>query len=185
MCRRSSPDLADQRVSAAHEAIIYALDEVREVTSDLHLAEPPEDLVRALQNYLDSAVLDDVKARVVVNGDESWIPPRIREQTFLVIRESLRNALTHGHCSAILVRISIAPHELRGAIEDDGQGFNADEQIQHAGTGLTFMHERVTLLDGLFEVSSSPGLGTHVEFMIPLCGEKDGHNRGDNDRASR
>jgi signal transduction histidine kinase len=49
-------------------------------------------------------------------------------------------------------------------VADDGEGF--DPQAQHAGFGLGGMRERVALLRGEFEITSSSH-GTRVAAALP------------------
>ena len=52
---------------------------------------------------------------------------------------------------------------------DDGKGFNVDEAIQRRpGMGLFTMRERVSLVDGTFEIRSDDS-GTTVAAAIPLA----------------
>ena len=53
----------------------------------------------------------------------------------------------------------------RPAIEDDGKGFDAQ---QERGMGLLGIQERVGYLGGKFEVESAPGKGTTLKITLPL-----------------
>jgi signal transduction histidine kinase len=166
---QTEPALADQYASAAREALARAMDEIRKLNTDLRMTEPAGDLEKVLRNYLDSVALDDVTTQIIVNGDERWIPPAVLDEIFLVIREGLRNSLAHANPRVIVAQADIAPHEVRATIDDDGVGF--DPNADHGNSsGLLSMRERVTALDGIFMLSSSPGDGTHIEFIIPLRG---------------
>ena len=72
-------------------------------------------------------------------------------------------------------RQTLAPHELRAAIEDDGRGFSA-EKPDHSGSGIRSMQERVALLGGVFRLASIAGKGTQVEIQIPLEGTQSAHS---------
>jgi signal transduction histidine kinase len=51
-------------------------------------------------------------------------------------------------------------------VEDDGRGFDAMAPAD--GMGLSGMRERVSLLDGLLRLDSSPGAGTTLVVDLPL-----------------
>jgi signal transduction histidine kinase len=53
-------------------------------------------------------------------------------------------------------------------IEDDGLGFEPAE-AREDGLGLVGMRERLELIDGRFEVESSPGAGTTIVAEVPLA----------------
>jgi hypothetical protein len=66
--------------------------------------------------------------------------------------------------------------ELRGRVEDDGEGFepggksnDGEDGGPAAGVGLRSMKERTEMLDGRLEISSKPEGGTAVEVRIPLA----------------
>ena len=62
-------------------------------------------------------------------------------------------------------------------VTDDGVGFVPDAKPREVagmvgGSGLAFMSERVTELDGELEVLSEPGAGTLVRATIPIVGAR-------------
>ena len=65
--------------------------------------------------------------------------------------------------------------ELRGAVgevalvvQDQGIGFDVEKARRTQGHGLVSMQERLNLVNGRFQVESSPGLGTTIRAFIPL-----------------
>jgi signal transduction histidine kinase len=156
------------RVTLAKQALVDAASDIREIITGLRLREPAGNLNKALSDYIASAAPDGVKAEVVINGDENWVPPTVQDEVFFVVREAMRNALIHGQGSVLLARVDIAPHELRATVDDNGVGFDPGGGGRRRGTGLPSMRERVTLLHGEFQLTSSPGMGTRIALAIPL-----------------
>ena len=103
-----------------------------------------------------------------MSGDERWAQPEILDEAFLMIREASHNALRHASASMLIINVIITPHELRASIEDDGCGFDPRQRPESGGVGLASMHERAGLLKGMMRITSRIGLGTQVEFLIPL-----------------
>lgn len=172
---RQDPVAASPRAARAKDAITEAMRRLRLVTSDLR-QEPVRSLEKALIQYLDSVVPDAAAAaevRLRVSGDETWVPPTVIDEAFLILREAIRNALRHGSPSTLLIGVALAPHELHAWVEDDGCGFIRTE-AGRTGTGLASMQERAALVGGRLAVASSPGRGTHVELVVPLPGQVDG-----------
>jgi signal transduction histidine kinase len=168
-------DRAANGISAepAKEALAEAMRRLRLVTSGLR-QEAMRSLETSLVRYLDSvATAADVRLRV--SGDESWVPPAIIEEAFLIIREAIRNALTHGMPQMVLIGVTLAPHELHAWIDDDGRGFVLADGVDpvSAGTGLASMRERAATVDGRLTLDSALGQGTHIELLIPLPGHRD------------
>jgi signal transduction histidine kinase len=157
------------RGESVREAITETMRRLRVVTSDLR-----QEAVRSLENslvmYLDS-VSSEADVRLRVSGSENWAPPAVIGEAFLIIREAIRNALTHGYPRTLLIDIILAPHELHAWVEDDGCGFLVGEVS--AGVGLSSMRERAALLNGRLAVASTLGQGTQLELVIPLSGTRD------------
>jgi signal transduction histidine kinase len=170
--QEKDPLTAANRVQAAEEAVREALQNIRAVTSELRLQEPLKSLEQALAGYLDSVAGITVAVRLQVNGDETWAPPAIRDESFLVIREAIRNALAHGDPGIVLIRVDIAPYEMRAWVEDDGSGFDITAQDSERG-GLLSMRERSELMGGSISIMSKPGWGSQVELVVPLAGRRD------------
>lgn len=157
----------------AREALTEAMRRLRLVTSDLR-EEPVMSLEKALIRYLDSAGAD-ADVRLQVSGDETWAPPVILDEVFLIIQEAVRNSLAHGAPRLVMIGVDLTPHELRALVEDDGRGFVPEQRTERAfaGTGLTSMRERTMMIGGRLTVSSVPGHGTCVELIVPLPGHRD------------
>jgi signal transduction histidine kinase len=66
-----------------------------------------------------------------------------------------------------MVRVTVQqePSRILLAIQDDGKGFDAQ---QERGMGLLGMQERVSNLGGTFSVESLPGSGAIVCIVLPL-----------------
>jgi signal transduction histidine kinase len=156
------------RAERAHQAVVESMESLRGVISDLRLEVPLKSLEKALASYVESVSADNVTLRLRVNGDETWVPSTVRDESFLVIREAIRNALTHGAPGMVLISVDIAPHELRAVIEDTGRGFDQAEALAAGATGLSSMRERAALLGGTLSVLSHPSQGTQVELVVPL-----------------
>jgi signal transduction histidine kinase len=161
------------RTAIAKDALIETMDRLRRLTSDLRQA-TVKNMETALVAYLDS-IAADAEVRLRVSGDEAWAPPAVIDEAYLIIREALRNALTHGAAKLVLIGITIAPHELDVWVEDDGGGFEAASNP--TGTGIAAMRERAASISGRLTLVSAPGQGTHVGLRVALTGHRDDRSR--------
>ncbi|WP_329281799.1 sensor histidine kinase [Streptomyces sp. NBC_01451] len=166
--QESDPVKAAARVECAENAIRETMQNLRAVTSDLHSKEMLKNLEKALLHYLESADCEGVDVRLQSSGDERWAQPEVLDEVFLMIREASHNALRHAGASVLLINVTITPLELRASVEDDGCGFDPRQCSVSGGVGLFSMRERARLLKGRMLVNSRLGLGTQVEFLIPL-----------------
>jgi signal transduction histidine kinase len=168
--RNSQPAKADARMEAAQRAIRESMKNLRIVASDLHAREPVQNLEKTLRAYLTAAGSDDVTIRLAVNGDETWAPTAVLDETLLIVREAAANALRYASASVLAIDIEITPDGLRASVLDDGCGFDT-ELVAASGTngvGLLSMVERAELLEGTLSVRSKIGQGTQVDFWAPL-----------------
>lgn len=103
---------------------------------------------------------------------EEDIPPRLRIILFRILQEALNNAVRHGNARNVRIRLARRNRRIELAVADDGTGFDPKEVMgrhdRHRGLGLLSMRERAELGNGLFEVESAPGKGTHVRASWPL-----------------
>jgi signal transduction histidine kinase len=113
---------------------------------------------------------------VIVEADPTLIPKiEAGKQTviFFIAEEAISNARKHAQAAHIWVRVN--PFEKNLVIlevEDDGVGFNVSSlntSYEHRGSlGMVNMRERAELVNGLFQISSTPGEGTTIRVIIPL-----------------
>ncbi|SES27396.1 Signal transduction histidine kinase [Streptomyces sp. yr375] len=166
--QKSDPEKANARVEKARLAIRSTIKELRALTSDLHTGEISRNLEKSLVHYLEAADCDGVDVHLQISGDEGWARPEVLDEVFLMVREASHNALRHAGARVVLIRVTVTPHELRASVRDDGCGFDARRHEDTDGLGLSCMRERAGLLGGTAVINSRIGLGTVVEFAIPL-----------------
>ena len=85
-----------------------------------------------------------------------------------VVQEALHNVLKHSRAKNIVVRLTGSGNSLTLEITDDGVGFDTESSRLAAGLGLISMRERMHLVHGEFELSSSPGHGTRIVARAPI-----------------
>jgi signal transduction histidine kinase len=106
-------------------------------------------------------------------GDFSRLPNEIEMTFFRALQECLMNVRRHSHSSTARVRIGVM-HEIASLqVEDDGNGTTTTvldrsaNQLGRTGTGLEELRERLQLLGGYLEFSST-ARGTTVRSSIPV-----------------
>jgi PAS domain S-box-containing protein len=92
---------------------------------------------------------------------------------FQSVRELLFNVVKHGHVSSAILKMTLdESDQLRIVVSDQGVGFDPPKMWEGLdpadGFGLFTVRERLTLLGGHLEVSSTPGTGTTITLMVPL-----------------
>jgi signal transduction histidine kinase len=110
------------------------------------------------------------KLEVEVEGTPQRLHPILRDETYRIAGEAMRNAFKHAQAKQIEVEIRYDERQLRVRVRDDGKGIDAkylseDERLGHYG--LRGMRERADLLGGKLTVWSELDSGTEVELRIP------------------
>lgn len=110
---------------------------------------------------------------LTVTGVEQRLKSHIEVTVFRSVQELVNNAITHGMSTQIKVFLDITPTFIKCVVEDNGNGFDVEDSMSSHDSsfaGLKTMRERLAMLDGSLDVSSSIGQGTRVEFEVPLQG---------------
>jgi PAS domain S-box-containing protein len=103
------------------------------------------------------------------------LAPLVEITVFRIVHESVSNIVRHARAARAVVEIVGDPDDttLELIVRDDGAGFDAARWRARthgdAHGGLAIIGERVELLGGSFDVSSSPGAGTRVTATLPLA----------------
>jgi signal transduction histidine kinase len=164
----SDPERAEIKVELAKESVKRALHSTKYLSMELRQPEVRRGLEAALADLLRDLVPPNVRVDLSVDGDEAFLPPETRNQLFLILREAVRNALTHSGCRELALGLSISPEGVVGRVEDDGRGF--EHKQARRGGGIRSMRERAALLKGTLEISAAPKGGTRVTVSVPLEG---------------
>jgi PAS domain S-box-containing protein len=169
--KHSDPEAARAKMSLAKESTIEAMNLTRDLAQELRGAEVKGSLSAALSGLIEAAVPPGVERAVSVEGDEAIVPPYVREQLFVILREGVRNAVSHSEAGRIDVGVRVCSEEVVGYVEDDGRGFAEEEGATRGG--VRSMRERAGLVGGTFRSASGSGVGTAIRVTIPLKGGSD------------
>lgn len=96
---------------------------------------------------------------------ESTIDDSIHIVLYRVAQEAINNAIKHAGATEIKVSLSEFDDHVGFFISDNGKGFDPNEPV--VGNGLRNMRERVKLVNGTFDMSTS-AKGTTIEVEIPI-----------------
>ncbi|MDX1740929.1 MAG: sensor histidine kinase, partial [Rhodothermales bacterium] len=99
------------------------------------------------------------------------LPADIELTCFRVTQEALANAARHADASSVTIELRRVPDRLILTVMDDGRGFDVDDAYLRASQGqslgLLGMGERVRLIGGTLDVTSTVGAGTTVVANLP------------------
>ncbi|GCF06983.1 sensor histidine kinase [Dictyobacter arantiisoli] len=138
----------------------------------------PSDLPEAVQEEIDHLV---TTTNIHCHSDLpvlSLVPASFCEYTLRVITEGLTNIARHAQATEARVCALSNNTGIIVEISDNGIGFDplsAEQLVGHYG--LLGLRERAHLIQGQFEVISSPGKGTTLRFALPQIKERTNDNR--------
>jgi two-component system sensor histidine kinase UhpB len=193
--RRLARDLHDE-VNQALTAILLRLQALSEeapepLAPQIAALKTPvnqamEELLR-LARQLRPASLDDLGLIAAIEGQLARFSEQTGIQTALhsegtpeaitedqqtviyrVVQEALSNTAQHSAATYVDFELRVFPsHGVELRVRDNGKGFDAINQAEGGGIGLSGMAERARLVGGELTVTSSPGTGTRVRLYIP------------------
>jgi PAS domain S-box-containing protein len=96
------------------------------------------------------------------------LPKNLSLCLFRVAQEALHNAVKYSGTKEYTVELRGAANEVRLVVADGGAGFDAEQMKPNPGLGLVSMQERVHMVQGRFNIESTPGEGTTIVASVPL-----------------
>ena len=95
------------------------------------------------------------------------LPPDVRHNIFLIVKETLTNVLKHAGATEAHLQIKAASQFLEIVITDNGQGFDVSAaSAEGKRNGLDNMRRRANAVGGRLALESSQGKGTRMEFSV-------------------
>src|SRR5829696_3752890 len=171
--RQQDPQKAQEKLELAKRMSSEAMKDTRDLSQALSLYEHEEEeleLEAALSEVLRDVVPPEMESKLSVVGDEDTVSVEVRKQLFLVLREAVRNTVSHSGASRLSVEVRTDEERIVGVVEDDGRGFERKSSERAEAGGLAYMAERASLLGGSCAIESAPGEGTRVETSFPFNG---------------
>jgi signal transduction histidine kinase len=95
------------------------------------------------------------------------LTPETQITIFRITQEALTNIGRHSGSTMATVNLHFEHQQIHLEIADLGRGFDANAPVPADSNGLRGMKERVTLLNGVFKIDSSPGQGTRISISLP------------------
>jgi len=144
--------------------------DIRDLSHQLHpVALEHLGLAGALQGYIgeferETGIPTSFSARIT----KDKIPFEISVCLYRIALEALRNIARHSQAKSASVVLEDDDQVLKMSVVDSGIGFEVETGRRGSGLGLLSAQERVNLLQGTFDVESTPTKGTKLTVTIPL-----------------
>ncbi len=129
-------------------------------------------LLAALRSYLKAfAERTGLQVHFKASAETEKLDDEQKTAVFRVTQESLNNVAKHAQATQVTATLRQVKNGIRMQITDNGKAFDVERQLCAKGEqrlGLLGMQERVRLIDGRFEIKSTPGKGTTVSVEVPF-----------------
>ncbi len=119
---------------------------------------------RYAESYREQSGLD---MNLSISGTERRLEPYIEVMIFRALQELLGNASRHSHATILKVYVDVGESVVKVSVDDNGKGFDPDVISQGNSLGLKIIKDRVDMLGGSFDIDSSAGKGTRINFSVP------------------
>ena len=97
------------------------------------------------------------------------LPPEMRHNIFLIVKEALTNALKHASAREVNLQAKFVSGALEICVQDDGKGISSPSQkIEGKRHGMENMRHRAATIGGTLKWESSSNQGTRIRLTVPL-----------------
>jgi len=158
----------NEKINALKNQINHSIDELKKISADL----APSGILEFGFEIAIKNLCTQVHKSSGIQIDFSWfgrfehIKQRTKLYLYRIVQEALNNAIKHSEADQILVQLTETAENLVLIIEDNGKGFKYNANDLGLGKGLFNMRERSILLDGTFDVETSPEKGTTIRVKV-------------------
>jgi nitrate/nitrite-specific signal transduction histidine kinase len=146
-------------------------DSVRQMLSQLSGNGTGEQVsaLASIQTFIDDfRQLSDLQVSLTVDEQAfAQLSPTAQQQGYYIVRESLTNVSRHAQATAVTVQVLGQPDGIQLVVQDNGQGFDPDQQLEGTHLGLTIMQARARRCGGTLVIDSRPNEGTLISAYLP------------------
>lgn len=165
--RSGNPDAIQEILEEIDTGVRESYGDVRELLIHFRTRANTEDIEAALATTLRKFEHQSgVKTSLSIEGRGIPLFPDSQIQVLHIVQEALSNVRKHAHASHVSLKVQQQP-AWRFEVQDDGIGFNSDEERpDETHVGLRIMRERAQLIGANLEIISSPGHGSSIILTL-------------------
>lgn len=168
-------DRTKKELSNLKSVIRGTLGDVRKIIYDLRpMSLDDLGLVPTLEKHISIFEEDTgIEVNFKTIGSLNNLEPAMQIALFRITQESLSNIWKHSKANTVSIILEKSMEKINLSISDNGIGFDLENyKIDHnsvsKGFGLMSIKERVELLEGVFNITSSRDYGTKLTLSLPL-----------------
>lgn len=170
--KERNPAEAEQALWDAKRSARQALQDVRHSVGALRHSPELFSLSAALTELVNNMANGRHTIDLEINGDEREFPKLVLMTLYRAAQEGLTNVQKHAQAGRVTVQVTLAEQEAHLSVADDGRGFDPtilDRLLPNRPEhfGLQGIWERLELVGGTMQLTSSPAQGTQLLITIP------------------
>lgn len=147
----------DSTIKVVHNVVAS----LRPKVLDIGVVPALEWLVDEFQRYA------GISCELHTHDENIYLDDNRATAVFRIVQESLTNIGQHAGASMVDIVLEQTEDKFVLQVRDNGRGFDSAVR-KYNSFGLVGMRERVLMLEGEIEISSTPGCGTVVRVSIPV-----------------
>jgi two-component system, NarL family, sensor histidine kinase LiaS len=162
-------DQVQNQLNVISETAHAATQEFRQIVLQLSNRPSSQWLHHRLEQYLHEVrELNQISLETNIDGCEQSVPPSMKPAIYRIVAEAVGNAIRHGQCTEVSVRLRFGDTTVEMEVSDNGCGFNAAVLVQRkaSGLGLQNMTSIAQRYAGDFRINSAIGKGTAVRVEL-------------------
>jgi signal transduction histidine kinase len=156
----NSINILAQHMLSEMRLLLYEL-QPQSTNDPLHLEQTIQKRFAIVETHV------NLQTNLTVSGCEG-LPAQIAKTIYGVVIEALNNTVKYANAETVSVRIEADGAQVCVEIQDDGVGFDTQENKRH-GMGLNNMRDRVAQANGTIQILSEPGSGTRITAVLPIA----------------
>ena len=160
-----SAQLLDSAISGLNDAIRDIRNFILDLRPRRFSGELSQGLARLVREFQANTM---IPVTITVAQQLDDLPTEAARSVFLTTQESLANVARHARAQNVTLTLVRSGSAVTLVINDDGQGFDPNDDSRQVGHGLANMQARADGLGGSFKLRSAPGQGTTVTLRLPL-----------------
>ncbi len=156
-----------QVIQSAKENLELAITEIRKLSHKLITHRFGEELFVPMVENLVLQLFEPGMVTVHVSSFDENIPNEIKFTLYRIIQEHLTNIVKHASADHVTIYISSDSTSLSATIEDNGIGFDLNQQRN--GIGISNIYNRAESYNGTVDIKTEPGKGCRLAAVLPNC----------------
>lgn len=102
------------------------------------------------------------------NTVDGVLPAPVTNCLYRVFQEALTNITKYANATVVTCRLEYSKTAISLSVNDNGNGFDKETVKSKQSFGLLGIQERVSSLNGSFELNTAPGKGTTLLINLPI-----------------